>query len=94
MDYYNEKLAEINAAEQERNRSDVVERKAVSNLFLTTTLLSNTLLSKDFRAIQRLFFVTATRTVSWFMRTRTEIKFLSLKALKTQLLLKNILYPT
>jgi hypothetical protein len=33
MDYYNEKLAEINAAEQERNRSDVVERKAVSNLF-------------------------------------------------------------
>ena len=33
MDYYNEKLAEINSAEQERNRSDVVERKAVSNLF-------------------------------------------------------------
>jgi len=33
MDYYNEKLAEINAAEKERNRSDVVERKAVSNLF-------------------------------------------------------------
>lgn len=33
MDYYNEKLAEINSAEQEQNRSDVVERKAVSNLF-------------------------------------------------------------
>ena len=33
MDYYNEKLAQLDSVEKEQDRSDVVKRKAVSNLF-------------------------------------------------------------
>jgi len=48
MDYYKEQLAEITSAEQEQNRPDVVERKAVSNLFFDDNAALEYLASKRF----------------------------------------------